>query len=1076
MTSEQERLVKLQFLEEAVDYLDNIETGLVGLGAGQVTGKQLDAIMRAAHSIKGGAAMMGYTALSKIGHRLEDFFKILQYSKKVGPDAEVERLMFVAVDRLRQTINLNQKGKEPDAGWVQANIDPVMESLQAKLGDFNPEDEANMLSSESGEDILSFLFESEVETAIVNLETLVESGIDTSQWKAELEVTAEELGGLAEMVELPALGSLCQSILTHIETNPTEIDAVVRESISTLRRTQAMVLIGQTTNLPDRISLFTSAEIAPDETFEYTVDPDSTIWSADLRGMELVEELTQPDLRAFDINPDLGLELELDNPSISDFSATPPADLEMLAIADIPTDSFFVDDFAVTSSMQGIASTGYADDEITDIFATIAEIDLPEPSTTGILNGTSSKLANLEREAAELLSALNNTPEASASDVELIGDDESSGVVTAATKDERTIRVSVKQLEDIGDIFGELTIERNGLNLQLHNLRELVGNLANKVQQLEQSNLKLRTSYDRASSAHAQTVVAVGAGSEISAPVTAGVNYGDFDLLEFDRYSEQHLLSQDVMDTIVQVQEITADIDLQLYDTERTNRNLNRTAKEIQTGLTQVRMRPISDLLSRYPRAMRSMSIEHQKPVEVSIHGGSTLVERSILESLNDPLMHILRNAFDHGIEPSGKRKAGGKPEKGTIAISAGYRGNQTVITIEDDGGGIDLDKIRAKVRKMGVDEKEIANFTDHELLNLIFEPGFSTADKVTDLSGRGVGMDVVKTNIRELRGDISIDTELGIGTKFTITVPLTLSVVRVLIVDVGGMWMAIPSNMVEEIVLLDRDATIDNGNHKLLQWEELTLRLIEPARYLYHSGAAITPADGSPNIDLPLALTIDRGNELIAFQVDRFWGEQEVAIRQPQGGIKLPPGFTGCTIMGDGRIVPLIDAIELINSIEREGAIVGSNSGILSTLSFDTIDQEDTPTLSQANSISQRATVLIVDDSINVRRFVALTLEKAGYKVEQAKDGQEAVDKLAAGLRPQAVVCDIEMPRMDGYGFLAAVKGKPDYKDLPVMMLTSRSGEKHRKIAMNLGATAYFSKPFKEVELLESLAKYIKR
>ena len=211
----------------------------------------------------------------------------------------------------------------------------------------------------------------------------------------------------------------------------------------------------------------------------------------------------------------------------------------------------------------------------------------------------------------------------------------------------------------------------------------------------------------------------------------------------------------------------------------------------------------------------------------------------------------------------------------------------------------------------------------------------------------------------------------------------------------------------------------------------------------------------------------IDQGQDLVAVEIDKFWGEQEVTIRQPQGNIKMPPGFAGCTILGDGRIVPILDAIEFVRWIDGDLA-TSTNS------KFDFLTQPATSTPTPG-APAQRSRILVVDDSINVRRFVALTLEKAGYLVEQAKDGQEAIEKLQAGLYPQAVVCDVEMPRMDGYGFLATIKSLAQFKNIPVLMLTSRSGDKHRKIAMNLGASGYFSKPFKEQELLATLTQLIR-
>ena len=1125
ITSDREQQIKLQFLDEAIDYLDTIESGLLGLGTGKVTGKQLDALLRAAHSIKGGAGMMGFTTLARLGHHLEDYFKIVQYGKSAPPDGEIERLMLGTIDKLRQIVALNRQGQDAESEWLKLQVDPIFDRLRERLGEFNPEDEANMLASESGEDILTFLFESEVERALTQLEGSVNSDTSSSLYD-ELVVSAEELGGLAEMVELPALGRLCESVLVHLKSQPHQIRAIAALAIAAWRRTQAMVLIGQTGNLPDSIELPGSGIMAISEA-ETIPEWDTAVVAAMKLGSIAEPEIAptpylQPfsfgvetsnpydsiDLQDFTIDPPVTIrDLGGDDETLSDYAMlfgdnTSANDLPTLTdpfasfeSSSTPrfstiTDSSDLDEFATSEQYSDafhLRSTVVPEpeDEIVDAFEMLdlsgdLSMDTDAPELLSALSGflgedlpaeTSSaifkvpakpQVSALDLEAAALMDALNAAPE-------LIDDTPADREHTVAgTKStpvvEQTIRVATKQLEEIGDLFGELTIDRNGLNLHLQGLRQLVLNLQAKVKQLEQSNFKLAEAYDNSSSLQPQDPTA----TWIQGEESLSANFtNQLDILEFDRYSDLHVLSQEVMDNIVQIEELTTDLDLQLNDTERTNRDLNRTAKQLQTGLTQVRMRPISELFNRFPRAIRNMSIEHAKPIDLQLKGGTTLIERSVLEALNDPLMHLLRNAFDHGIEPSAVRRAHNKPDAGTIEISATYRGNQTVITIKDDGGGIDLDKIRAKVKKMGIDDKEIANFKDSELIDLIFEPGFSTADKLTDLSGRGVGMDVVRTNIRSLRGDIFVDTKLGKGSTFTITVPFTLSVVRVLIVEVKGLWLAIPSNIVEEIILLNPAQVISTAGQKMLQWENFTVRLIEPSQYLqipnFNPQLATTSV---PTINCPTVLMIDQGQDLVAVEIDKFWGEQEVTIRQPQGNIKMPPGFTGCTILGDGRIVPLLDAIEFVRWIDGGLAVANVRTN---TLDFSTADRTSTPT-----TPTQKSRVLVVDDSINVRRFVAMTLEKAGYLVEQAKDGQEAIEKLQGGLQAQAVVCDVEMPRMDGYGFLATVKGVANLKNIPVLMLTSRSGDKHRKIAMNLGASAYFSKPFKEQELLASLTQLI--
>ena len=1149
ITSDQEQQVKLQFLEEATDYLDAIESGLLGLGTGAVTDKQLDALLRAAHSIKGGAAMMGYTTLASLGHKLEDYFKIIQYGRAEKPDAQVEQLMLGTIDCLRQIVGFNRQGRDADEAWLAERVTPLFDRLRERLGEFNPEDEANMLASESGEDIHAFIFETEVERCLTDLETMVAGSENTNSLYDELVVGAEELDGLAQMLELPPLSSLCQSVLVHLNTQPHQVRAIAALALSAWRRTQAMVTIGQTTNLPIEIELpgsgitsMAEANILPAWSDDF--DRNNADTTRDRRDANDFVSIGNVDLGGEESNADYAPfaknisanDFATFTDPFGDFGTTIPQpfstitasdDLEGLStIADyrdelddlhlqttianeIHFQTTVADECGETlSAIDSIhLQTTIAPDEDGEIINAFDRLDLsgdlsldldtdasallsdlsgflpgPEDGSSAIFKITPKTKAEdyLAKEAADLLSALDAVPEVSgelrAARAQANGDSPQAATQVA----DQTIRVATKQLEQIGDLFGELTIDRNGLNLHLQGLRQLVASLHLKVQQLEQSNSRLRSVYDSSAGEGRQSLPEIETWEQTHNTLAQEFT-NQLDLLEFDRYSETHLLSQEVMDTIVQIEEITTDLDLQLNDTERTTRDLNRTAKQLQTGLTQVRMRPISELFNRFPRAIRNLSVQHSKPIDLKLRGGDTPIERSTLEALNDPLMHLLRNAFDHGIEPSAARRASGKSDTGTIEIAANYRGNQIVITIKDDGGGIDLDKIRAKVRKMGIGETEIAKFKDSELIDLIFEPGFSTADKLTDLSGRGVGMDVVRTNIRSLHGDIYVDTELGKGSTFTITVPLTLSVIRVLLVEVNGLWLAIPSNIVEEIMLLDPAQIITTAGQKLLQWADLTMRLIQPAQYLDLSHVAPQVAtNAQPTIDCPTVLTIDQGQAIVALQIDKFWGEQEVTIRQPQGNIKMPPGFTGCTILGDGRIVPLVDAIEFIRWIDGD---LATSKAIPATFNLTQSSEpladplggmKIAPKVTSPVAPVQRPRILVVDDSINVRRFVALTLEKAGYLVEQAKDGQEAVEKLQTGLSVQAVVCDIEMPRMDGYGFLATVKGQSQFKDIPVLMLTSRSGEKHRKIAMNLGANGYFSKPFKEQELLATLTQFL--
>lgn len=326
-------------------------------------------------------------------------------------------------------------------------------------------------------------------------------------------------------------------------------------------------------------------------------------------------------------------------------------------------------------------------------------------------------------------------------------------------------------------------------------------------------------------------------------------------------------------------------------------------------------------------------------------------------------------------------------------------------------------------------------------------------------ISGRGVGMDVVRTNLRDIRGDIQVHTEQSVGTTFTLSIPYTLSILRVMLLEHSGLIFAVPGDSIRELLRLEAEQRQSIETSQQFTWKDRIIPVINLAQHwAFNPARKFSEMLGAPVINQPTVLVVGEDTNVGGIEIDRFWGEQEVTIRNVTSPLPMPPGFVSSTVLGDGRVVPIIDPLPVMKwCLERE------QSGMVAFTETEAVSQ-----------IPQGNTILVVDDSVNVRRFLAMTLEKAGYLVEQARDGQEAVDKLEGGLAVQAVVCDIEMPRLDGYGVLEEVKGQPQFEDLPIVMLTSRSHDKHRKVAMNLGASAYFSKPFNEQELLNTLAGFI--
>ncbi|AFZ56629.1 hybrid sensor histidine kinase/response regulator [Anabaena cylindrica FACHB-243] len=980
MTNDKELEIQMQFLEEATDYLNTLESILLEIDTSKhIDLDKINAAMRAAHSIKGGAAMMGFRLLSNLAHRLEDSFKVLKTRKKsLEIDTHLQSLLLSGVDWLRQIVELLSEKKAPEDKWLRTFCYPIFDELHERLGDPSPEDITTMLSPEDGQEIIPLLFETEVEECLQNLESLLANS-STTNLQSEVGVMAAELGGLGEMLQLPAFTQLCESVTNYLETQPQRFVEIAQLALQAWRRSQALVLTNQRHSLPTEIKL---NEVVVSDIQEQIIAPVQVT----IHENYLITEALIPDLTS--------LKVEL-----------PPE---------------------------------------------INAVEFPEPNIAFTQEIASIDYKHLERKS------------------EIIGISKDKEI------HENTVRVPSKQLEEINDLFGEIIIQRNGLNSQLERLRKLVLGLSQRVQILDQEHQEVRSAYEK-----------IIAQSVSSGVLTSGEEVQDSGVkgLEIDRYQKLNLLSQDVMETIVQVAEVTSDIQLSVDDTDQIARKLNKTSKQAQRKLTQVRMRPLSDLVERFPRAIRDLNIEYGKNVQLKIEGGKTLIERTILEALNEPLMHLLRNAFDHGIEDPATRHAQGKPEQGLIEIKGYHRSDRTIITMSDDGRGISLEKIRQRALAMGLDTALIATASEEELLTLIFEPGFTTSDQVTALSGRGVGMDIVQNNLKLVRGDITVDTQPGIGTTFTLSVPFTLSVARVLLVesDTGSginhrMVLAFPTDVVAEIFLLENDQVFSMDGREFLKWQDTMLPLMRLGNYFefncsHYNNLEIESPTG---INASSVLIIKNDHQPVAVQIDRCWGEQEVAIRQVEGNIPLPDGFSNCTILGDGRVVPLVNTSELVSWITSNQRPHRSNK--LPTTKLKTAflkPQKNQPLVRPSH---QKGMILIVDDSINVRRYLALTLEKGGYQVEQAKDGQDAWEKLESGLKVQAVICDIEMPRLDGYSFLERVKSHDDLKSLPVAMLTSRSSNKHRQLAMQLGARAYFSKPYNEQDLLRTLEEIIFR
>ncbi|BAZ06790.1 hybrid sensor histidine kinase/response regulator [Calothrix sp. NIES-3974] len=649
---------------------------------------------------------------------------------------------------------------------------------------------------------------------------------------------------------------------------------------------------------------------------------------------------------------------------------------------------------------------------------------------------------------------------------------------------EQLMKVPVKHLDDLSNLVGELVVNRNTLEQDQERMRQSLDNLLHQVQQLSDVGARMQELYERslleasllASRSHSfshrhdtpnhrENPNPTDASGNI--PPDSSSDRG-FSELEMDRFTPFHILSQEMIELIVRVRESASDIDFVTEENERVARQFRQVTTQLQEGLTRARMVPFSQVTDRVRRGVRDNAIKCGKQVELVIEGQDTLIDKMILEHLTDPLTHMLNNAIAHGIETPAERQAKGKPETGIITVRAFHQGNQTVISVADDGAGIDPEKVKNKALQVGlISPTQAANMSRMEVYDLLFHSGFSTKDQADDLAGRGVGMDVVRTSISEIRGTITTDSRIDQGTSFTIRLPLTLSICKALCCVSDRARIAFPMDGVEDT--LDIPAkSIQTGpdNKQFIIWRDSQLPF-KPLKELLTLNRQLSRGNvygGNRDDDMISVVVVRSGNTMLALQVDQVLSEQEIVIKQFEGPAPKPIGVAGATVLGDGRIMAIADVLEIID-------IFQGRTSKQSSISW------EPPTNNTLENTEGKIdpTVLIVDDSITVRELLSLTFSKAGYRVEQARDGQEAWDKLRSGLPCDIVFCDIEMPRCDGLELLSRIQKEPTLNHLPIAMLTSRGADKHRQMAISLGASGYFTKPYLEEALLEAASRMLK-
>lgn len=615
------------------------------------------------------------------------------------------------------------------------------------------------------------------------------------------------------------------------------------------------------------------------------------------------------------------------------------------------------------------------------------------------------------------------------------------------------IRVSRERLDRLLNLVGELMTGRGRFEQRLGVLDEL----SHQVQACKARMMETVRTFEEN---HTLTLPVPSQGDS-QAALSGFSLLHEFGGLEFDKYDDVNILARRIAEVADDVGEAMTQLSDSLRKAREDMSQLQRLTLGMRDEIASARMVPIGTPFIRFRRAAREMARATGKEVSLLTSGEHTEVDTAVVERLVNPLIHLVRNAVYHGIEAPTDRLARGKSAAGTVHLHAAHRGNAVVLEVEDDGQGLDVERIKAKAVTLGVLRPELApTLSDAEAIQLIFLPGFSTAEGVGDQAGRGVGLDVVKRGIEAMNGHIDVDTERGVGTKFTLSLPLTLLISTALLVRAGNERFAIPLPSIREVVMPTPGSVHDIGGRSVLQVGKEAIEVRSLAHELF--------GESSNTLGLTPVVIVRTAAATLGLAVDELLGRQEIVIKT-LGTLKSlqQSCFGGATIDAEGRVILVIDVARLLGGRRIEGPVS------LPIPLPRALDQSEPVGSAGVEDREGGTRILLIDDSLTVRKFVGRMLKGAGYNVDTAVDGEEGLRK-ASVESYRLIITDLEMPKLNGYEVIQALRDRPLTKSTPILVMTTRAGEKHRQMALSMGATGYLAKPVEERALIREVGHWI--
>ncbi|MBD2456814.1 hybrid sensor histidine kinase/response regulator [Nostoc sp. FACHB-87] len=1138
------------FLAEAPELLQTIEQELLSLTEEEDKRKnKVHALMRATHTLKGGAATVGLEAIQTIAHSLEDVFKAL-YNPDIVIDNDLHTLLLKAYECLRLALTTTLTSSAANVQEVIERATNIFAQLQVRLGDDFGTDNYLPTSQELGFDVVKSIFEVGVQQRIENITETINHPPEEAEFRDFVNSQAEIFLGLAESLDLLGLEELAQKIMAALQAYPSQVMEIAELMRHDLQTIQTAVFAGDRTctNLLSPAWQNLTPVIEPEQLSPGFPD-NSTTENLQQAAAEFYQFLTTSgNYKHEQIQPTTAkFYLKLVQCILSWFEQQqqiPPAELnlsllipkldiepqinyietwlkEFLAFVQNSEDSYSLCLYRhgmILIVLLAIAQFEYGNDKGDDYvlltrylqkqIITLAKeyknyppVNSQEKNWLEHLPFQNIAVANetvnsLEAETEYLLESIwgeetanepavildDAVPESASVDAitEVVSnireqlEDKNSQVV----KSQKFVRVDVEKLRNLNYLAGELLIYHKKRHLYDEQIQELIDKLLEQINrhqiilhQLRDIPLNLPTVTPQLS----QNFAAV-----------------KFDSLEMDVYTEFNLALHAAIEETLQLQETTESLDLTIKQATQATEKKQNLVFTIIDNLVEARMLPLGDILHRFPPMVKKLGSIYQKNVELQLIGTDVLVDKAIAEKLYDPLLHLVRNAFDHGIESPQIRQERGKPEQGLITIRAYHQSSQTIIEVQDDGEGLNLTKIHQKAIEMKLD---ISGNNESELLDLMFAPGLSTAAEVSNISGRGIGLDIVRSQIEALHGSIAVQTLPQKGTKFTLKIPFSMTTDKLMLVQAGGVIYALLLDSVEKIIIPTPQQIKEFEGKKVLYWhteqDETLIGLHELSELMSYT-CSVAKSNSLNNLATTLETKLMNNPILIlkchqgifALEVDQIIGEQELVIR-PLGNAIAPPKYVyGCSTSANGNLILVIDGALLLDSTHIQVTpeliplpIIPANESAVATSEDLSISIPAKPLSPQLEAnFSAPKVVLIVDDAISLRQTLSLTLQRDGYQVIQAQNGVEALEQLQKYPDIQVIISDLEMPRMNGFELLTNVQQIPNIAKIPVVILSSRSADKHRQLAKELGARAYLTKPYLEQEFLSTISSLIQQ